>query len=120
MDEKTERREFERFPMELEVEVSSENKTGERFSEKTNLIDLSGGGAKFKTIRAEDYFPGQLLDFTIHLPGTGDVKAHMKGGAKVVRIVTTKPSEPKKDLGDEIAVRIDIPLHFERIKTEKQ
>jgi hypothetical protein len=121
MSEETERREFERFPMGLEVEVSAENMTGKRFGEKTALIDLSGGGAKFQTIREEDYFPGQLLDFTIHLPGADHVKAHMKGNAKVVRIDATRPSEPKeKGRGAEVAVRIDIPLHFERIKMEKR
>ena len=120
MNDKTERREFERFPIDLVVEVSAENMMGKRFKEETDLIDLSGGGAKFKTMRAEDYFYGQLVDFKVHLPGTDHVKAHVKGRAKVVRIGSPKPSESEeKGLIVEIAVRIDIPLHFERINMEK-
>ncbi|MFC1819536.1 PilZ domain-containing protein [Thermodesulfobacteriota bacterium] len=120
MNDKNEKREFVRSLIEPEIEVFAENMTGKRFKEKTALIDLSGGGAKFKTTHVENYFPGQLLGFTIYLHGTDHVKACMKGNAKVVRIGSAKPSEPKeKGLGDEIAVRIDIPLHFERVNGEK-
>ena len=119
MSDKNNRREFERFPVEFEIEVAAENKKDKRFKEKTTLIDITGGGAKFMTQQGDEYYPGQILDITVHLPGTDDVRACMKGEAEVVRIDSPDPSEQKvKSKGVRIAVKIDIPLHFERVDTK--
>ncbi len=119
MNNKPERRAFNRFPVEFMMEVSAEDSEGNKFNEKTMLKNISGGGAKFITQQAGKYFPGQSLEMTIHLPSTIDVKACMRGTATVLRI---DPSS-NKDIGEKcqgvgIGVRFDTSLHFERVKVK--
>ena len=116
MNNKPERREFDRFPVEFVMEVVGEDNEGKKFNEKTVLKDISGGGAKFITQQAGKYFLGQALEIIIYLPDTDEVKAYMRGTATVLRI---DPSS-NKDIGEKsqemsIAVRFDTSLHFERV-----
>jgi hypothetical protein len=121
MNHNTDKREFDRFPIEFVMEVAAEDSEGERYKEKTVLKDISGNGAKFITQQASKYFPGQSFEMTIYLPGPNDVKACMRGTATVLRI---DPSS-NKDIGEKsqgvgIAVRFDTSLHFERIDIKKE
>ncbi len=121
MNNKPNRREFDRFPMEFVLEVSAKDNERKQFNEKTVLKDVSGGGARFITQRAGKYFPGQLLKMTIYLPGTDDMKALMRGKATVVRIVPPSSSgtgERSRETG--IAVKFEAPLHFERVDMRMQ
>ena len=86
MNSISDKRDFDRFPMEFVLEVSAKDSEGKEFDEKTVLEDISGEGAKFITQQAGKYFPGQSLEVTIYLPGPNDVKADMRGTATVVRI----------------------------------
>jgi len=116
MNNKSDRRAFNRFPIEFVMEVSSEDIEGKKFNEKTVLEDISGGGAKFITQQARKYFPGQSLEMTIYLPGPNAVKADMRGKATVVRIDPSGNSgigEKSQEMS--IAVTFDNPLHFERV-----
>jgi len=122
MNNKSDKRDFDRIPMEIGLEVSAEDNEENQFNEKTVLKDISGGGARFMTQLPGKYFPGQLLAVTIYLPGTSDVKARMRGKATVVRIYPPcdSPFDGKsRETG--IAVKLDTTLNFERVdvKTEK-
>jgi len=117
----TDRREFDRFPIEFVLEVSSEDSEGREFNERTVLKDISGDGAKFITQQARKYFPGQSLEMTIYFPGPNDVKADMRGKATIVRIDPSSNSGiSEKSQEMSIAVTFDTPLHFERVDIKKE
>ena len=121
MNNNTDKRAFNRFPMEFVLEVSAKDSEGKEFNEKTVLNDISGEGAKFITQQAGKYFPGQSLEMTIYLPGTNEVKADMRGKATVVRVDPSSNSgigEKSQEMS--IAVKFDAPLHFERIDVKKE
>jgi len=121
MNNKSDRRNFNRFQIEFVLEVSAKDSEGKEFNEKTVLKDISGEGAKFITQQAGKYFPGQSLEVTIYLPGTNDVKADMRGKATVVRVDPSSNSgigEKSQEMS--IAVTFDTPLHFERVNVKTQ
>lgn len=70
MNNKSDKRDFVRIPMEIVLEVSAEDREENQFNEKTVLKDISGGGAKFMTQLPGKYFPGQLLEMIVNLSGT--------------------------------------------------
>lgn len=116
MSNKPHRRKSERFPMEFVMEVSAKDINGNKYNEKTILKDISMEGAKFISRQAGKYFPGQLLEITIFLPETDDVKVYMKGKATVVW--TASPSDSGiGDKGQEIriGIKMETRLHFERV-----
>jgi hypothetical protein len=122
MNNKSDRRDFDRFPIEFEIEVAAQDSQGRKYSEKTVLKNISGGGAQFITQQAGKYFTGQLLEMTVFLTGTDMVKARMRGKATVVRIDPSSDSGiGEKTRGASIAVKLDAPLYFERtdVKTQK-
>ena len=107
------KRDFDRFPIEFEMEVIAEDVGGKKFREKTVLKDISGGGARFMSKLVDNYFPGQPLELTIDLPGTDSMTAHMKGNATVVRIIKSDDSDTNhKNQGVSVAVMLDTPLQF--------
>lgn len=121
MNNKSDKRAFNRFPMEFVLEVSAKDSEGNKYKEKTVLKDISGDGAKFITQQAGKYFPGQSLEMTIYLPGPNDVKADMRGKATVVRVDPSSNSglgEKSQEMS--IAVTFDTPLHFERVEIKKE
>ena len=111
----SERREFNRYPIEFVIQVSAKDISGKIYNEKTVLLDISAGGARFITERSDKYFVDQQLDINIDLPGADDMAAQMKGKATVARIDSPYRSEINgKRKGISIAVKIDLPLYFER------
>lgn len=121
MNNKPDRRNFNRFPIEFVMEVSAEDIEGKKYKENTILKDISGEGARFITQQASKYFPGQSLEMTIHLPGSDEVKARMRGKATVMRIDSPSDSEVEdKNQEFSIAVKLDAPLHFERDDVKMQ
>jgi len=116
MNNQSERRNFDRFPIEFIMEVAAEDTEGKKYKENTVLKDISGEGAKFITQQGDKYFPGQSLELTIHLPDSDEVKACMIGKATVLRIDSPGDSgveDKNKDVY--IAVTLDTPLRFERV-----
>jgi len=110
------RREFERISIGFVLEVLAEDFEGNSYTDRAVLQDVSGGGAKFVTKQREKYFPGQILEISIHLPGTDEVKAYMKGKATVVRINSTDdPRKRETGRRTRIAVKFENPLHLERL-----
>jgi hypothetical protein len=117
MDKEADKREFERLPIDCVLEVYPEDVEGKKFEDKAVLEDVSGGGAKFLTKKSDMYFPGQLLEITILLPGTDEMEAHMKTKATVVRIDPSNDSEKNnKSLEGCIAVKFETHLSFGRIE----
>jgi len=114
MNKERDRRDFDRFPIDFTIEVSGKSSDGRIHRESTILSDISGGGAKFITRHPDRYFPDQQLDLTIYLPGTKEVKAQMKGIARVVRI--GYPANIPEAEEASIAVRLQKFLQFKRLE----
>lgn len=118
---KPDRRDFDRFPIEFEIEVAAQDSEGKKYSENTILRNISGGGARFITQQASKYFTGQPLEVTVFLTGTDKVKACMRGKATVVRIdASTNSGIDEKTPRMDVAVKLDSPLHLERVDVKTQ
>jgi len=116
MSNPSDKRKFNRFPIDFVLEVSAESIEGKKFLDKASLKDVSGEGVKFLTQKSDMYFPGQLLGITIFLPGTDEIEAHMKAKAIVVRIDPPNNSEKdNKSRGRDIAIKFETRLNFEKI-----
>ena len=116
MNNKSEKRKFKRYLMEVALEVSGEDAAGNRYKDKAVLMNVSGEGAMFTTGLSDKYFLDQLLELTICLPGTDDVNARMRGKATVIRIdplVEAGMKEKGRRIG--IGVKVDAPFRFERV-----
>jgi hypothetical protein len=114
MNHESDRRDFDRFPIAFAIEVSGKDRAGRAHRERTILSDISGGGARFITQHPDRYFPNQPLDLTIYLPGTKEVKAQMRGEARVVRIGDS--DDVPEGGGISIAVKLYTCLQFKRIE----
>jgi hypothetical protein len=116
MDNRSDMRKFDRFPLEFVLEVLAKDNEGIRFKDKAVLKDISGGGAKFITQHTGKYFLGQSLEISIYLPGASYVRAHMKGKAMVVRIDPLNDLDiDHKSRGVGVAIKLNTPLYLERI-----
>ncbi len=110
------KRSFNRFSIEFEVIASVIGSEEHQDSERSELHDVSGGGAMFISRLPERYYPGQLLKLDIFLAGTEDVRACIKTEASVVRIhqIETNGQE-ESGVKTGIAVSFHKPFEFERI-----
>ena len=110
------KRSFDRFPIEFDVIVTVIDGTDHQDSERSELHDVSGGGAMFISRFPERYYSGQLLKLDIFLAGTEDVRACIKTEASVVRIhqlETNDLEDPGIKTG--VAVKFHEPFEFERM-----
>jgi hypothetical protein len=111
----TNKRQFDRFQIDFHMEVLVQDNEGRVLREQTTLEDISGEGARFLTRKAERYSLGKSLELIIYLPGTDEVKAFMRGKARVVRI---EPCSNAASSGQSqpvcVAVKLDAALYFER------
>lgn len=87
--EEKERREFERHPLDLSVEVFDSGKGTS--IEHTHLKNISGSGACFLSSKPEAYAPGQEIVLEMRLPVTDGQEALMQGRASVVWIGDANP-----------------------------
>jgi len=108
VDQGRERREFERFSLTFDAEVSAEDQHGNSFTEQVVLQNISGGGVGYKTSTAEHYFQGQKVRISITLPASSASISTMQGQARVVRISDAGEGESL------IGVVTSSPLRFER------
>ncbi len=116
VDRQYDRRSFDRFPIELEIEVTTEDMEMEKYKEKVLLKNISGEGVRFVTRQGNKYALGQQLEISIYLPENDEVKARMRGKATVVRIDPPRSSrirEKSEEMG--IAVKFHNRLYFERL-----
>jgi len=116
-DKASYQRSFDRFPIEFEVIASVIDDDVEHpESERSELRDVSGGGAMFISRQPDKYFPGQLLKLDIFLAGTEDVRACIKTEASVVRIHHLDGVDQEgSGFKSGIAVKFHKPFEFERI-----
>lgn len=114
-DQSSYKRSFDRFPIEFEVMVSSIDRDVHHNHERSELHDVSGGGAMFISQMPEKYYPGQLLKLDIFLAGTQDVRACIKTEASVVRIHPMASREAVPGLKTGVAVKFHQPFEFERM-----
>jgi len=115
-DQTSYKRSFNRFPLEFEVVVSAIDDDEHPNQERSELHDVSGGGAMFISRMPEKYYPGQLLKFDIFLAGTQDVRACIKTEASVVRIHRIETADEKEPgLKTGVAVKFHQPFEFERM-----
>lgn len=115
MEPKSEKRKFKRFLIEFEADVTATDSQAESFSDRAVLKNISGEGMNFVTRQPKRYYIGQLLELVIYLPGTEEVKACMKVKATVVRMDSADSMTEGPDHEMSIALKLDTPLHFERL-----
>jgi len=79
MPEKTglERREYERYTTDFEVEVRGLFQDGEAFIDHTRLHNISGGGVGLLSCFPTYYSIGQNLTLSISLPATDTLESFM-------------------------------------------
>ena len=115
MNHSTDKREFNRLPLDLSMEVTAENIDGDIFIDRAILADVSGGGAKFLTQKPDRYFLGQLLEIAIIMPGTNNISAQMRTNATVVRIdPADKSKNASRSMGATGARKVNKRVNFER------
>jgi len=102
-----EQRKFQRFPLQSQLKVRGENQAGHSFCESTELINISGGGALFYSLQADQYREGQVIEANIMLPGTPEIRGRMKATATVVSVQEMRDSSSMTGSG-----RIQIAVHF--------
>ena len=85
-----ERREAERVPIDLEVEVSRSGGDGRHMLEVAALDNVSGGGLSLLSARPASYHVGQRLHLRILLPAGERLAARLEGEARVVWIGTPR------------------------------
>ncbi|RJP95098.1 MAG: PilZ domain-containing protein [Desulfobacteraceae bacterium] len=116
-------RSFNRFSIGSEVNVTCLDGADEKYSETSELHDISGSGAMFISCFSERYFTGQQLRLDIFLAGTDAVRACIKTEASVVRIQALSSnisSGCEQGTGNTkmgIAVKFNLPFEFERMDT---
>ncbi len=77
-------REFERYAVSLNVEVTWVGFDGNEFSEKSQLNNISGGGASLITEHPDSYTIGQKIELKISLPAVDALNSSMNGSGQVV------------------------------------
>ncbi|HEB68906.1 MAG TPA: PilZ domain-containing protein [Desulfobulbus sp.] len=89
-----ERRKFQRHSLRFQLEVRGYSQHGKPFVETAQLINISGGGALFHPLQADQYFQGQVVETSIILPGTPAIKGQMRTRATVVRLIRNSSGQP--------------------------
>jgi len=116
MNDPSEKREFRRYPVDIDLEVSGRNIGDQTFREYPRIHDISGEGLRFSSQNASNFYLEQPLDIIISLPGTDTVKAIMKSNGKVVRMDSSElPDDSSEGEVTSISVKLAIPLGFTRI-----
>ncbi|HXH72625.1 MAG TPA: PilZ domain-containing protein [Mariprofundaceae bacterium] len=98
-DQARERRSYERFPVELDVEVYEFDSAQKQYLETASLRDISGGGARFSSSCPEKYRVGQRLYISIVLPDTASRHPSMQGKATVVWVGDTEDRAGDRCIG---------------------
>ncbi len=86
-------RSYQRYDIDMVLEVTGKNKQGLSFTEQACLLNISGGGALFTTTNLENFNLGQILETSIKLPGTHEIIGNMNTTAVVLRLEKNNPSD---------------------------
>lgn len=103
-----ERRKFKRHFLHFQLEIRGNGKNGKPFFEQANLINISGGGALFRSHRIDWYFEHQIVETDILLPGPPDMGGKMKTTATVIGL------EQDGDAQVNVSVQFQEPLRLFR------
>ena len=106
-----ERRKFECHPITFQLEIRGDSQDGNAFCEKTQLIDISGRGALFRSLLPESYYEGQEVQADIMIPGTPDLNGQMNTRATVIRL--------NKDSNQQVNVSVHFLKPFKLLRTKK-
>lgn len=117
IDPQSEKRLFDRLALNFRAVVSAGTDSEETGNDKVCLADISGGGLRFLSPNWGRYHIGQIVEVCIDLPGTGEVKASVRGVGRVVRIDTAgRPEIGNAPQNASIAVRLEVPMRLVRDK----
>lgn len=114
MTEHENKREYDRYPVSLKVQVSAFDEHGDHFTETGVIKDISGGGANLMTENIGCYFVGQKLDLKIFLPGSEELNTDMHGHGMVVWIGGDQVS-PEESGSGSIGLSMNDLLAFEHL-----
>ena len=113
-DEGRDKREFERYPASLKVDVFTMDSAGQRYTVNGLLQNISGGGAMLLAEESEKFFVGQKIDLKIHLPHGDELGTNMKGHGIVVWVGEGENPEDHSKCAS-IGLRLDDLLAFEHM-----
>lgn len=114
MTEHENKREYDRYPVSLKVQVSAFDEHGDHFTETGVVKDISGGGANLLTDQIDRYFIGQKLDLKIFLPGSEEINTDMHGHGMVVWI-GEDPDRPDEIGAGSVGLSMNDLLAFEHL-----
>lgn len=106
-----ERRNYERYEIEIKVEIYDMDGAAKEYLETTTLRDISGGGARFASQHPERYSIGQRLFVSIVLPGTESRHPSMQGKATVIWV----GDDGDSGMGASVGLRMDDLLVFDHL-----
>lgn len=110
-----ERRNYKRQDFDLFIQVKGENCDGHPFVEMARLLNISGGGAQFISSTSQNYFQGQVLETSVVLPETREVKGSLNTTATVIRL----SQETLPDTTDtNISISVSFKRHFKLKRTK--
>lgn len=116
MNKSVNRREFSRFPIDFLLVVTGSDRNGLEFRDEAVLVNISGGGASFTSLKEYQYFQDQALNISIDMPGSAEVEAQMQATARVVRI--NLENDPDVSSKIQVSIEFNEPLHFDRLSVE--
>lgn len=115
-----EQRDFDRYQVAFPIMVSGADPGNQAFEEKSLLQDVSGSGARFISAFPGRYYPGQLLQISILLDASDDVRACIHNEASVVRIHPPEPEDIEvSSQTQRIAIKFHSAFDFERLDSAR-
>jgi len=116
-----EQRKFPRFPLNCRLVIQGIDSKGLPFSEKTELINISGGGALFYSQQPHLYMTGQTVEANILLPGPPDLQGAMRTSARIMEVGTRLRTKinPQHD-AQQVAIHFLAPFKIIRGKQAEQ
>ncbi len=103
------KRQYQRHSLDFFLHIEGKNSKGQPFEEKTRLVNVSGGGAQFVTDCSHNYYEGQVLETSVILPQTREVKGRMDTTATVVWMSQENHTDSSAE-----KQRLKISICFER------
>ncbi len=99
-------RNFERFPLDFNVDVRGVTVEGERFCDHGHLENVSGGGLCIHSEQSHRYTIGQIVDLSLQLPATERQKPVMSSRAKVAWVHPLEPDPSRENAPAQIGITL--------------
>jgi len=111
----SEHRNFERYPIDFDAEITGSAPGGDAFVDKSVLRNISGGGVCLLTDFPAYYALGREVHLRIRLPDTDKLAAYMVCSATVAWIHRSEATESEAEIVF-IGLSLNDPLTFESQK----